>query len=196
MPGATSLGDIEHGLASRSRVSTAEGHVLHALDEFLRPCFLDDLKLAIGSRNLQLARTERADENNLLGVLADVDKAAGAGKLGTELADVEIAGAIDLGKAKKGCVQTPAIVEVELVGLVDDGLRIDGGAEIDAAGRDAADHAGLRRHRDQVDDLFLVRDAGDALGHADAEIDDAVGLQLERRAARDDLALIHRQRWQ
>ena len=35
---------------------------------------------------------------------------------------------------------------------------------------------------------------GQALGHADAEVDDAVGHQLERRAAGDDLALAHRHR--
>ena len=37
--------------------------------------------------------------------------------------------------------------------------------------------------------LLLGGDRGDALGHADAEVDDAVGLQLQRGAARDDLAL-------
>ena len=46
----------------------------------------------------------------------------------------------------------------------------------------------------QVGDAFLRRDGGDALRHADAEIDDGVGLQLERRAAGDDLALAHLQR--
>jgi hypothetical protein len=48
-------------------------------------------------------------------------------------------------------------------------------------GGNAADHAGLGGQRQQVDDLLLGGDAGDALGHADAEVDDAVGLQLEAR---------------
>ena len=42
------------------------------------------------------------------------------------------------------------------------------------AGRDAADHARLGRQRHQVDDALLGRHGGDAFGHADAEIDDAL----------------------
>ena len=69
---------------------------------------------------------------------------------------------------------------------------VDRGAEVEPAGRHAADHAGLGGQRQQVDDLLLGRDVGDAFRHADAEVDDAVGLELERRAAGDDLALAHR----
>ena len=48
--------------------------------------------------------------------------------------------------------------------------------------------------RDEISDLFFVGDGGDAFGHADAEIDDAVGLEFERGAARDDFsrAVFHR----
>ena len=137
---------------------------------------------------------EGADEDHLLGVLADVDEAAGAGELRPELADVEIAVAVGLGEAEEGHVEPAAVVEVELVGLVDHRLGVGRRAEVDAARRHAADHAGLGGQRDEVDDLLLVGDGGDALGHADAEIDDAVGLQLERGAAGDDLALAHRHR--
>ena len=38
--------------------------------------------------------------------------------------------------------------------------------------------------------LLFVGDVGDAVRRTDAEIDDAVGRQLERGAARDDLALV------
>jgi hypothetical protein len=137
---------------------------------------------------------EGADEDHLLGILADVDEAAGAGKLRSELADIEIAGAIDLGEAQKRRIETSAVIEVKLIGLIDHRLGIDGGAEIDAAGGDPADHPGLRRQGNEVDDPLFVGHCRDALGHADAEIDDAVGFELECRAPCDDLAFAHRHR--
>ena len=54
--------------------------------------------------------------------------------------------------------------------------------------------ARLRGQRHEIDHALLGRDARDSLGHADAEIDDGVRLELERRASGDDLALgeLHR----
>ena len=98
---------------------------------------------------------------------------------------------IDLGEAEEGAVEPAAIVEVELIGLVDDSLRIDRGAEVEAGGRHAADHAGLGRQREQIGDALFRCHGGDAFRHADAEIDDGVGLELQRRAPGDDLALVH-----
>ena len=72
---------------------------------------------------------------------------------------------------------------IELVGLVDDGLGVDGRAEVQAAGRHAADHAGLGGQRDQVDDALLGGHRGHALGHADAQVHHAVGPQFQRGAA-------------
>ena len=45
-------------------------------------------------------------------------------------------------------------------------------------------------------DALLVGDGGDALGHADAEVDDGVRLQLHRGAPRDDLARVELHRRQ
>ena len=52
---------------------------------------------------------------------------------------------VGLGQTEKGEIEAAAVVEVELIGLVDDGLGIDRRAEIQTAGRHAADHAGLGR---------------------------------------------------
>jgi hypothetical protein len=109
---------------------------------------------------------------------------------GPNFETLRLPSAVGLGQAEEGDVEPAAVVEIELAGLVDDGLGIDGRAEIEPAGRHAADHAGFGGQREQVDDLFLGRDAGDAFRHADAEIDDVVGGQLHRRAAGDDLALV------
>ena len=60
--------------------------------------------------------------------------------------------------------------------------------------RHAADHARFGGQGDEFEYALLVRDRGDPLGHADAEIDDAAGRQLEGAAAGDDLALVERHR--
>ena len=185
------LGDVEHRLLARGSIFAAEGAMLDFVDEFRRGAFFQNPELAVLDRHVEVTGVERADEHRLLRVLADVDEAAGAGQLGPELADVQIAFAVGLGEAEEGDVQTASIVEIELVRLVDDGLGVGRGTEVESAGRHAADHAGLGGQRDEIDDLFLVGDVGDAFRHADPEVHDAVRLDLERGAARDDLALVH-----
>ena len=80
--------------------------------------------------------------------------------------------------------------------LLDDRVGIDRGAEVEAAGGDAADHPRLGGQRHVTEDLFLVGDGGDPLRHADAEVDDAPGGKLEGAAAGDDLAFVERHRRQ
>ena len=106
-----------------------------------------DREAPIAHLDLERPRRERADEHHRLGALADVDEAARAGEPRTEARDVEVAVPVDLGEAEEGAVEPAAVVEVELIGLVDDGLGIDGGAEVEAGGGHAADDAGLGRQR-------------------------------------------------
>ena len=98
--------------------------MLHLLNEFSGSALVEDDQLAVVDRHAQLAGVESADEYHLLRVLADVDEAAGARKLGPELADVEIAPRVDLGEAEKGHVEPAAVVEIELIGLIDDRLSV------------------------------------------------------------------------
>ena len=93
-----------------------------------------------------------------MGVLADVDEPAGAGQLGTEPAGVDVAVPVDLGEAEEGLVEAAAVVEVEHARLVQDRLRVVGGAEGQSPGRDAADAARLDGERDQIEHAFLVGD--------------------------------------
>ena len=101
--------------------------------------------------------------------------------------------AVDLCHAETCHVQAATVVEVELLVLVNDRVGIHGSAEVEAALRHAADHAGLGGQREMVEHALLVGDGCDALGHADAEIDDASHRQLECAAPRNDLALVERQ---
>jgi hypothetical protein len=95
---------------------------------------------------------------------------------------------VGLRQPEDGDVQPAAVVEVELVGLVDDGLRIHRRAEIQPARRNAADHTRLGRQRDQVDDALLGRDAGHAFRHADAQVHHLMRA-LSSRAARRAMIL-------
>src|SRR5436853_592792 len=83
---------------------------------------------------------------------------------------------VSLSKPEKGRVKTAAIVKVELIRLINHGLGVRCCAEVEAACRHAAYNARLRRQCQQVDDFFLVGNVGDAFGHADTQINDAVGI--------------------
>ena len=101
---------------------------------------------------------------------------------------------VRLGHAEEREVEPAAVVEVELLVLVDDRLGVHRRAEVEPRGRHAADHARLGGERDELVDALLGRDRGDTLGHADAEVDDAAGPQLHGAAPGDDLALVERHR--
>ena len=81
--------------------------MLDLADELLHIAFVDDPQAAVLDRDLQAAGRERADEDDLLGVLADVDEAAGAGETRAEFADVQIALLIRLGSPRNAASRPP-----------------------------------------------------------------------------------------
>ena len=96
--------------------------VLDGAHELALAAFLLDVQLPVPDREPEAAGREGADEHHALGVLADVDEAAGPGQARSELADVQVALGIGLREAREGDVEPAAVVEVELRGLVDDRL--------------------------------------------------------------------------
>ena len=80
--------------------------------------------------------------------------------------------AVSLCHAEERLIQPRPVVEVELVRLIDDRLRVGCGAEAQAARREAANRASLNRERDQVENPLLVGHRRDALGNPDAEVHD------------------------
>src|SRR5450755_4082075 len=70
------LGDVEHRCARGRRNFAAEGDLLHALAEFLRPAFMGYAQHAVLDRRLETAGGEGAGKYHLACVLADVDEAA------------------------------------------------------------------------------------------------------------------------
>jgi hypothetical protein len=165
--------------------------MLHLSHELFRGSVIEDDQLAIFDCRKLLAGLERADKYHLFCVLADIDEAAGAGELGPELANIEIPVRVDLRETQEGDVKSAAVIEIELIRLVDNRLRVYCGAEVQTARRDAADNSRLGCQCNEVDDLLFISDGSDRFGHADAEIDDAVRLQLECRTPRNDFTLAH-----
>jgi hypothetical protein len=137
------LGDVQHVLATPARFARAEGAVRHLPDKLALAALAVDMQASVFNAELQVAGREGADKNHGLGVLADVDKTTGAGQLGAEFADVEVALGIGLGQPENRHVNAATVIKVKLAGLVNHGLGVDGRAKAQAARRNAANHAGL-----------------------------------------------------
>ena len=104
--------------------------MLDLADKFREVALLDDAQASALDRHAQATRGEGADEHQLLGVLADIDEAAGARQARPEFADVQIAFAVGLCEPEKGGVEPAAVIKVELIRLIDDGLRVDRRSEL------------------------------------------------------------------
>ena len=102
--------------------------------------------------------------SELLGILRDVDEAAGAGKPRPEAADVDVALCIGLRHAEAGKVEAAAVVEVELLVLLDDGFGIECRAEVEPTLRNTADDPGLGRERHVFEDPLLAATAATPSG--------------------------------
>src|SRR5262249_58863703 len=122
--------------------------------ELAGPTFGKNTQTAAGTFELEPRGREGAAEHDFAGVLTDVKEAADADDLAAEAADIDVAPRIDFSEGQKGNVQPAAIVEIELVGLIDDGVVVLGRAGIDARERRAADEALLVRQHDLVENFF------------------------------------------
>ena len=122
-PEDAALGDVEHGLAALARVAAAEGAVLDLAHELARRALAARCADGRPRPPPQRARRERADEDHALAFWLMLMKPPAPGQPRTEARDVEVALPVGLGEAEEREVEPAAVVEVELVGLVDDRLR-------------------------------------------------------------------------
>src|SRR5271156_2998817 len=139
-------------------------------------------------RDLEAARSERAAEDHGLGVLTDIDKAAGSDNFAAEAADIDIAALVDFGKREEGEIEPTAVVEIELVGLVDHRLIVSARAGLIAGCRHTADQALLVGEHDVVDRIFLGGQRGNASRDSRTEIADRTTIKLKGGAPCHDLA--------
>ena len=119
------LGDEQHRLPVLGREPPAEGDLLDRVDELRAAPFLEDRQLPLSDLDLQPAGREGADEDQLAGILRDVDEAAGPGEAPAEAADVDVPVPVRLSQPEAGEIEPAAVVEVELLVLVDDRAGID-----------------------------------------------------------------------
>ena len=124
------LGYIESRLAPLQGIFAGVGPVLYLGNELAAAALTSDLEPPLRHPDLEPTGCERAGEHHALGVLADVDEAPGARKPGAELRDVEVAVRIGLRQAEDREVKPAPVVEIELVGLIDNRIGIDRGAEV------------------------------------------------------------------
>ncbi len=111
--------------------------------------------------NLASSR-EGTHEVHGLGVLADVDESARPSKLGAEPTHVHVPLCIHFSQPKEGLVEATAVIEVELVGLVDDRLSIGNRTEALATGGYATDAPCVDGQGDHVEDVLFVGHRGHA----------------------------------
>ena len=97
----STLCDVHNGLAGLVGVLAGESNLLDCIDELLLAAFLINDQFAVFAVLFQAAGREGADEEDLLGVLSDVDEAAAACKTGTELGDVDVAVLVALSQAEE-----------------------------------------------------------------------------------------------
>ena len=83
---------------------------------------------------------------------------------------------------RKADIQTAAVIEIKLIGLIDQAIHVGRRSKIEPAVRHAANGAGFRGQCQIFDDFLLVGDVGHAFRHADAQIDELLG--LSSKAAR------------
>ena len=180
------LGDVEHLLAAPARHAAAEGAVLDLRARTCASCLRSRSRsLPSSTATCRSPAVKVPTKTTFLAFWLMLMKPPAPASRGPNLLTLRLPSRVGLRQAEERDVEPAAVVEVELVGLVDDRLGVDRRAEVEAAGRNAADHAGLGGQRQQVDDPLLGGDVGDAFGHADAEVDDAVAPSARaRRGAR------------
>ena len=91
--------------------------------------------LPCSQRDVEVTGCERSTEHDAFRILADVDEPADANDPVAETADVDIALRVYLGERKKGQIESPAIVEIELRRLIDHRRKILRSARVTAGDR-------------------------------------------------------------
>src|SRR6056297_656719 len=183
-------GDVPGLLAGFQRFPPAEGHLGDRVDQlgaarrFQRHAAVLDAPFR--------ALHEGADEDAAARAGGDAGQSAGTHVVRHALAaprDVDVAGAVHLQRSEEGGVQV-LLVMAEHPGGAFHALRVHGRAEINAGGRQAAVHAGLRGESQLRAERALVEFAADFLAEAHADVD----LGRRRNGAREDVRAQPRQR--
>ena len=122
---------------------TVECNLFYCIQEFFLFTFLCDYNLAVLNFNFQTACCKCTAEEYLRCILRDVDETAAASDTGTKSGNIDVTLCVTFCKAKVALIQTAAIIEVELIALVNQSVSIVSGAKTDAASGYAANCTAL-----------------------------------------------------
>src|SRR4051812_16750853 len=105
--------------------------MLNFLNKFRYVTVIDHMQAPVLDLHPLATRREGANEHHFLGILTDIDKAPGARQARAKFAYVQIAFTVGLREPKERRVKTAAIIKVELIRLIDNGLGVDRRSEIE-----------------------------------------------------------------
>ena len=113
------------------------------------------MQLSVRDGNLTTS-CEGSHEVHGLGILANVDESACSSKLGTESTHVYVPPCIHFSQPKEGLIESTPVIEVKLVGLIDDRLGIGDRTEALANSGYAADAPCVHGQGDHIEDVLFV----------------------------------------
>lgn len=191
----TIRGELEDGTLSNvgdvlgvgEGLGTGEGDLTDRL-EHVDLTLVVNVELAVLGGDLEALLGEGTEEEHTVGRLGDVNEATRSNVALTELGDVHVtSGGVDLSGTEVADVKTTTVVDIELLGGVDTGLRVVGRAEVVARGTKTTEETSLSGEGHVLEDGLLGSDVGDVLGSTDTKVDHVVGAELHGGTATHDL---------
>src|SRR6516225_1746589 len=105
----TALRHIKHWLPAVHCILAGKRAMFDLADKLCLITILDQAQASVLDRHAETTRCEGTDEHDLLGILTDIDEAAGARQARAKFAHIQIALAVGLREPKKRCVKSAAV---------------------------------------------------------------------------------------
>src|SRR5271156_1896054 len=182
------LGDVKRPLAIAGSKRPRISHLADPTDKLFLCTFALNNGAAAGPVDVEPTCCESAAENHAFGILTDIDEAPRPYDTVTKATDIYVAAFINLSKREEGKVKAPAVVEIELIGLVNHGVIIAPSPGFVASCGHATDEPLLVGQHDRVDRLLLCRDGGYPRRYSGSKIANSATEQFESSAPSNNLA--------
>ncbi len=167
-----------------------ERDLSHLGHELAESALAADLQGTVGDVDVETAAAERRHEHHVARLLGEVDGAPAPGDAIGEPRHVHVPSPIALRDSEEHRIEPAAVDEVERGHVIDERFPVDRRPERRSARRDTPDDARVDGHGHQVLRVLLADDTADQLGETDAEVDNVVGAELERRPTGDHRATV------
>ena len=137
----TSFCDVHNFLFVLQSDIAVECDLFNVFQEFFLFTFLSDNYFTIFNFYFQTAGCESTAEEYFVCVLSDVDEAAATSDSRTESGNVDVTMTVTFSQTQVAQIQTAAIIEVELITLIQQSVCVVSRTESDAASGNAANSA-------------------------------------------------------